>query len=324
MKIHAVVVLLLLLSVELVASSLDVDTGTYKQTEPTIAWWAGALYLNDAGEIGVGVAMGASVALWDSYGYKVNEAAATVYGGSWSYNGEYDGGWSICYSTTFAAQTFDRYAQDYGNSSCNGQPPSPPPPPDCLLACHDNQDEGYCEGPGYPCWNSPLFLNFGTGSYVLTAPAQGVSFDMDGDGDLEQTAWTLPDANQGFLCMDRNENGSIDGGAELFGTATLAQGGAPALNGFEALAVLDVNGDGKISPLDAAWSELRIWTDVNHDGVAQSTELHRLESLSIDDLELNYQWTGRRDRNNNLFRYQSRFNLGGRARPYYDVYLLHD
>ena len=124
---------LLLLSVPVAASSLDVDTGTYNQAEPTIAWWSAAVYLNDAGEIGVGVAMGNSVALWDSYNYRVRQAGGTVYGGTWSYNGEYDGGWSICYSTSAAAQTFDRYAQSFGNSSCNGQPPSPPPP---LVSSH--------------------------------------------------------------------------------------------------------------------------------------------------------------------------------------------
>jgi hypothetical protein len=79
--------------------------------------------------------------------------------------------------------------------------------------------------------------------------------DIDGDGYRDWIAWTDPEAEDGLLVWDRNLNGIIDSGRELFGDST-TQPPSNEPNGFLALAVLDQaesggNGDGVISSLDS-------------------------------------------------------------------------
>ncbi|MDY0038030.1 MAG: calcium-binding protein, partial [Zoogloea oleivorans] len=114
-----------------------------------------------------------------------------------------------------------------------------------------------------------------------TAP---VFFDHDNDGVKTSTGWVKPD--DGFLVLDRNGNGTIDSGAELFGDATPLGGGGKAANGFDALAQEDGNGDGKVDSLDANWANLRVWRDANQDGVSQTDELVTLESIGIAALSV--------------------------------------
>ena len=67
--------------------------------------------------------------------------------------------------------------------------------------------------------------------------------DLLGDGEKVRTAWTK--GGDALLAIDWNNNGAIDGASELFGNATF---GASHDDGFRALAELDANGDGKITP----------------------------------------------------------------------------
>lgn len=103
----------------------------------------------------------------------------------------------------------------------------------------------------------------------LSDPRDGPQFDIDGDGVSERVAW--PDATQvAFLAIDRNANGGIDNGRELFGAQTLSD--APW--GFAALAKLEpTDGDGAITKDDAIYSRLLLWTDLNADGRSESSEL---------------------------------------------------
>ncbi|MEW6620494.1 MAG: hypothetical protein AB1422_14355 [bacterium] len=78
----------------------------------------------------------------------------------------------------------------------------------------------------------------------------GAYFDHDGNGFAEQTGWAGTD--DGILVRDINGNGAIDDGKELFGDQTLLGDGTRASNGFQALAELDDNLDGKIDAGDAA------------------------------------------------------------------------
>ena len=86
-----------------------------------------------------------------------------------------------------------------------------------------------------------------------------IYFDHDADGVLTKTGWVGKD--DALLVWDRNANGRIDTGAELFGDFTALPNGALAPNGFAALAALDANSDGMLDARDPAFAELRLWCD---------------------------------------------------------------
>ena len=103
--------------------------------------------------------------------------------------------------------------------------------------------------------------------------------------------WVRRSGDEGFLALDRNGNGVIDDGSELFGVGTpLILEGGSAPNGFVGLAQYDSrqlggNDDGLISDADAIWQQLRVWVDANADGVSTASEMHTLKSYGITALE---------------------------------------
>ncbi|WP_049791086.1 calcium-binding protein [Paracidovorax avenae] len=120
-------------------------------------------------------------------------------------------------------------------------------------------------------------------------PTRPILFDHDGDGTRNATGWIKGD--DGIVVLDRNGNGLIDSGRELFGDQTLREGaqagqGMFYANGYEALAGQDGNGDGVIDAADTAYGQLRIWKDVNQDGISQVGELHTLSDLGIARLNV--------------------------------------
>lgn len=175
---------------------------------------------------------------------------------------------------------------------------------------------------------TPIVLDLDAHGFRFTSLDDGVLFDIDADGQAEHLSWTAPRSREAFLVLDRNGNGQIDDGSELFGDAT-AQPASEEPNGFAALSVFDQpqaggNGDGAISPDDAIFSSLRLWIDVNHDGRSQASEITALALEGIQKIELRTIESGRRDRYGNQLRWVSHvhFAYPGRRLAAADVILL--
>jgi len=138
-----------------------------------------------------------------------------------------------------------------------------------------------------PPRRDPLVLDLDGDGIETTSPRDTtvILFDHDADGVKTGTGWVKPD--DGWLVLDRNGNGIIDSGRELFGIDTLKSNGQFAADGFDALKDLDANKDGKIDSADSVFANLRIWRDLNQDGISQSNELSTLAANSITRIGVN-------------------------------------
>jgi trimeric autotransporter adhesin len=130
----------------------------------------------------------------------------------------------------------------------------------------------------------PLVFDLdGDGVETINVSA-GIKFDQNADGVKTATGWVS--ADDAFLVLDRNGNGVIDNGRELFGDSTQLADGSLADDGFAALAGQDSNGDGVIDAADANFSKLRLWRDLNQDGVSQANELFSLADAGIASINV--------------------------------------
>ncbi len=121
----------------------------------------------------------------------------------------------------------------------------------------------------------PLVLDLdGDGVELVRLESSSTYFDLDNDSFAERTAWVRPD--DGLLARDINGNGRIDNITELFGNATTP--------GFTALKTLDSNNDNRITSADAAFGTLRIWRDLDQDGVTDAGELQTLAQAGITSI----------------------------------------
>lgn len=144
----------------------------------------------------------------------------------------------------------------------------------------------------------PVVFDLDGDGIELTDVNNGVHFDITGKGNLVQTAWVR--GGDALLAMDRNRNGQIDSGLELFGD----QWGST--NGFEELRKLDSNNDGFIGPEDKQFKDLVLWRD-NGDGVSSQDELFALSQLGIERIALNYKNTNITADGNNTITQKSFF-----------------
>ncbi len=131
---------------------------------------------------------------------------------------------------------------------------------------------------------TPLVLAF-RGEPVQFNTAVAASFDLTGTMSVI-TDW--PTSTTPWLALDRNGNGKVDGGHELFGSATLLASGETASNGFVALRELDSNSDGRVDASDDSWGRLLVWSDVNSDRLTTSNELSTAAARELVAIELGY------------------------------------
>lgn len=192
-----------------------------------------------------------------------------------------------------------------GNGECGGLPP-----------CDTRSDRpsGFTtEFVEDCCPLSPIVIDIAGNGFAMTNVANGVNFDFNGDGVSGRISWTAANTDDAWLALDRNENGVIDKGAELFGDIT-SQPTPPVgekRNGFLALAEYDkpTNGgslDGQIDNRDAIFSRLKLWQDRNHNGISEQNELQNLSQSEIRIIELNYRESRRTDEHGNRFKYRAK------------------
>lgn len=191
-------------------------------------------------------------------------------------------------SAAFIQQCFQN-GGDYDDFGCG-----------CTGSC---QEGGSC---------SPIVVDVLGNGLSLTNANNGVNFNLDYVGEAERLGWITSGSDDAWLVLDRNNDGVIDSGKELFGNVT-AQEPAPQnqMNGFRALALFDGagyggNGDGKINRNDAIFDRLRLWRDDNHNGISESCELFLLRDLGLRRIDLDYRESQRVDAHGNQFKFRSR------------------
>lgn len=222
--------------------------------------------------------------------------------------------WSPCIPLPPQVPTQDECASAgwFWNPFSDSCQSDPPPPCSLFPEVCDNGAWSF-EWCGCVTYNTPIVVDVAGNGFHLTSGAAGVNFNLNNIGGREKLAWTSVGSEEAWLALDRNGNSLIENGTELFGDLT-PQPQPPAgeqRNGFLALAEYDKPGnggnrDGVINPRDAIFSSLRLWQDLNHNGISEASELHSLPQLGLKTLDLDYKKSRRTDQYGNQFRYRAR------------------
>ena len=185
----------------------------------------------------------------------------------------------VLLGTAAAAVSMAGMAWTFYDLIHNGYPSCPiEPDPNYKKLPRSNKAHGY----------DPLILNLdGKGIQTIAPSSISARFDHNADGIATATGWAA--AGNGILALDLDKNGKIDSGKEIFGNHSVLSNGATAAHGYAALAELDSNHDNLINQADELFSSLKVWQDINQDGISQSNELFTLQALGIQSLNLEHQ-----------------------------------
>ena len=206
-----------------------------------------------------------------------------------STDGKYTYSWAgagadLTINGTITVRNFN--SGDLGIRLTEKEKPAPPPPENVP----DKVSNDFTAGQhAIQRFGDPLTLDLdGDGIETVPLTRPPLLFDITANGIKISVGWIAPD--DGLLVFDRNGNGVIDSGAELFGDVTPAYattnnngliGSGRTADGFAALAQEDTNGDGKVDAQDANWAQLKVWQDLNQDGISQANELTTLADAGI-------------------------------------------
>jgi len=204
--------------------------------------------------------------------------------------------------------------------------PEPDPAYECEVLQGGRWYGTHCELP-----NCPLIVDTARDGYRLTSVDDGVRFDLNADGIPEHVAWTRLESDEAFLALDRNGNGRIDDGSELFGNHTPAYADrwdVTTANGFEALKFTEgpsygpAHLDRQIDSRDAVYRRLVLWRDLNHNGISEPEELQPVAESGLLAIGTDYRNRRRVDRHGNQFRQRSSVVWeGGEFDHIFDVWL---
>ena len=178
------------------------------------------------------------------------------------------------------------------------------------------------------CYQDPLIIDLGQDGLHLGPAGRTVHFDIAATGNPIEIQWVAPNGNEAFLAIDRNGNGVVDDGSELFTNyGYLILEDRIADNGFVELAQYDNlnlggNDDAYINPDDEIWSQLSLWLDKNADGISTPDEMLTLEDVGFTRLgAIAKQNPRRRDNAGNLIPLWSWvFNDNKQGRKRYKMY----
>ncbi|MDO4644109.1 MAG: hypothetical protein Q4A74_09735, partial [Cardiobacteriaceae bacterium] len=171
----------------------------------------------------------------------------------------------------------------------------------------------------------PLALDLdGDGIETISANYyKGALFDHNKSGIRTATGWVS--ADDGLLVVDRNGDGIINNGNELFGDNTVLKNGNNAENGYSALAEFDSNSDGVVDSKDTDFDKLRIWRDLNHDGVSQKEEIFTLDAVNVKSLNIAHKDVSQSLGNGNTLAQEGSYNtMDGKIQKMGDLLLSHN
>jgi hypothetical protein len=191
-------------------------------------------------------------------------------------------------------------------------------PPGYTTNCVGDQQPDGCGC----CINySPILIDLEGSGIRFSDAEHGVLFLINDRRSVLRVAWPLRPTNA-FLFLDRNEDGIVNSGAELFGNTTRLKDGSIAENGFQALAELDDNHDGLIEVHDWAYGQLKLWADSNRDGVSQASEILSVMTAGLVSIRVTPHESSRVDRWGNRYAFRSKavFNVEPFERVAFDVF----